>query len=422
MGALAVFLLLLLCSFTTVQASFPDNTAGTEGIMKAAASGWVKKGSVWYYYSGGKAVKSKWITSGGKKYYLQSDGTMAVGWTTIGSKKYFFNASGAMQTGWVKHKNSWYYCSIKDGSMITGKFVKNSKGQTYYFHANGKMAVGFNKIGNYYRYFDANGLMAVGWKKIDNKWYYFNNSGVRRSGLVIDGGKRYYMNSNGIMQTGWMTVNNNRYYADKSGALAIGWVKSGKGNTYYFGATGKQALGLVEIGSKTYYFDKSKNGRMVVSDWVGSRYFGKDGVYIPSYIEGVNMRWPLDSQWSTITSYYGHRESPGGIGSTDHKGIDIGAPMNVKIYAAEAGTIVIRQANNPSAGNYIEINHTNGLNTQYMHMSKFYPGLTVGSKVKKGQIIGYVGSTGNSTGPHLHFGVRRNGTYQNPLDYVKRPS
>lgn len=421
-GCLILSLLLLFSGTVPVSASGFQDVAHSQTLMTASTNGWVKKGNTWYYYKSGKLLKSQWITDGGKKYYLEADGGMAVGWKTIGGQKYYFASSGAMQTGWVKYNGSYYYLSLKSGAMIKGKLVKNRKGQYYYFHTNGKMAVGWVKTGSYYRYFDSNGIMVVGWKKIDNHWYYFNKAGVRRSGLVIDNGKRYYMDSNGIMKTGWMTVNGNRYYADKSGALAIGWVKSAKGNYYYFGSTGKQALGLTKISGKYYYFDKSNNGIMVTDNWVGERYFGSNGVYIPNYTAASDMRWPLDSQWSSISSYFGNRESPGGIGSTNHMGIDIPAPTGTKIYAAAAGTIVYRQANNPSAGNYIEINHSGSLVTQYMHMSRFAPGLTVNSKVKKGQVIGYVGSTGNSTGPHLHFGVKVNGVYKNPLNYVKQPS
>ncbi|MGI6070599.1 MAG: peptidoglycan DD-metalloendopeptidase family protein [Blautia sp.] len=420
-GALILFIMMLMLSgMSTVHASSFDSPSVIEGLLGASKTGWVQKGSQWYYYRSGKPIKNQWLTVGGKKYYLKSDGVMAIGWYTVGNKKYYFNSSGAMQTGWVRWKNSWYYTSKKNGAMLQGQFAKNSKGQYYYFLSNGKMATGFVKVGKYYRYFNSNGIMAVGWKQIDGKWYYFNKSGVRRTGLVIDNGKRYYMNSQGVMQTGWMTVNGNRYYAYKSGELATGWVRSGKGNKYYFSQAGKQALGLTKVGSKYYYFEKENNGIMAVDKTIGGRYFGKDGVYIPNHVAGVNLRWPLDSDCNYITSYFGNRESPGGIGSTNHMGIDIAASTGRKIYAAEAGTIVVRTYSS-SAGNYIEINHTNGLITQYMHQSKFASGLTVGSKVKKGQVIGYVGSTGNSTGPHLHFGVKRNGVYANPLDYVKRP-
>lgn len=418
-------LLLMLAAANAVQAApFASAPAQSSQLLGAAKkNGWVQKGSYWYYYKSGKLLKNKWITDKGKKYYLKSDGKMAVGWTTISGKKYYFNSSGAMQTRWITWKGSKYYCSVKDGSMFAKAFVKNSKGQTYYFQANGKMATGWLKIGQYYRYFNSNGVMAVGWKKIDGKQYYFNKAGVRREGLVIEDGKRYYMGSNGVMKTGWMTVKGHRYYADpKTGALTIGFKRSGAGNTYHFGSTGKQTIGLAKINGKYYYFDPDRNGIMLTNGWYGNKYFGSDGAYIAGYSAASDMRWPLGSQWSYISSYFGNRESPGGIGSTNHMGIDIPADTGEKVYAAAAGTIVVRQANNPSAGNYIEINHGNSLNTQYMHMSKFASGLTVGSKVKKGQVIGYVGSTGNSTGPHLHFGVKQNGVYQNPLNYVKRPS
>lgn len=425
LGVWLLLMLLVFCSLPVTEVSaFSAGSALTQELMTASGkTGWVKKGSYWYYYKKGKLLRNQWLTNKGKKYYLKSDGKMAVGWTTIKGKKYYFNTSGAMQTRWVNYKGAKYYCSIKDGAMITKKFVKNSKGQTYYFQANGKMATGLMKIGQYYRYFGSDGIMTVGWRKIDGKWYYFNKAGVRRVGLVIDNGKRYYMGKDGVMQTGWMTVKGHRYYADpKTGALTIGWKRSGKGNTYHFGSTGKQSIGLTKISGKYYYFDKKHNGIMLVNGWADGRYFGSDGAYIPNYTAASDMRWPLDSRWNTISSYFGNRESPGGIGSTNHMGIDIPANTGAKIYAAAAGTIVIRQANNPSAGNYIEINHGKSLNTQYMHMSRFASGLTVGSKVKKGQVIGYVGSTGNSTGPHLHFGVKRYGVYQNPLNYVKEPS
>ena len=100
------------------------------------------------------------------------------------------------------------------------------------------------------------------------------------------------------------------------------------------------------------------------------------------------------------------------------------AASGTPIYAAASGVIVVRQWSD-SAGYYIQISHgtINGeaLETQYMHQSRFAPGLSVGDRVTKGQLIGYVGSTGNSTGPHLHFGVKSDGQYVDPLDYVSEP-
>ena len=105
---------------------------------------------------------------------------------------------------------------------------------------------------------------------------------------------------------------------------------------------------------------------------------------------------------------------------TNHKGIDIPATIGTPIYAVSSGTIVKREKNS-GFGNWIQISHSNSLCTEYAHMSKFKSGLSVGDKVKKGDVIGYVGSTGTATGPHLHLGVILNGERVDPMRYVKQP-
>lgn len=126
-----------------------------------------------------------------------------------------------------------------------------------------------------------------------------------------------------------------------------------------------------------------------------------------------NLIWPSDC--TTISSYFGNRESPGGIGSTNHKGVDIAAEAGSNIYAAAGGTVTVASYSD-SAGWWIKIDHGNGLCTVYMHCSELY--VASGQEVGQGETIAAVGSTGNSTGPHLHFGVMVNGEYVNPLDYV----
>lgn len=131
----------------------------------------------------------------------------------------------------------------------------------------------------------------------------------------------------------------------------------------------------------------------------------------------TDFMWPIPDS-SRITSRFGPREAPVAGVSNFHKGVDVGAPTGTKIYAAQAGTVVISQYNY-SAGNYIMINHGNGVYTVYMHCSKLL--VSVGDQVAKGDNIGLVGSTGYSTGPHLHFGVRIDGEYKDPLNYVSVP-
>ena len=124
--------------------------------------------------------------------------------------------------------------------------------------------------------------------------------------------------------------------------------------------------------------------------------------------------WPCPAS-KRITSQFGKRKSPTKGGSTYHQGIDIGAPTGSTILAAAAGEVVISKYSY-SGGNYVMIDHGSGIFTIYMHMSK--RGVEVGQEVSQGQKIGEVGSTGISSGPHLHFGIRKNGNYVNPLTFV----
>ena len=103
--------------------------------------------------------------------------------------------------------------------------------------------------------------------------------------------------------------------------------------------------------------------------------------------------------------------------STYHKGVDLAAPSGTPILAAGSGKVVTATYSS-SAGNYIMISHGNRLYTVYMHCSRL--AVSAGKQVTKGQVIGYVGSTGISTGAHLHFGVTKNGSYVNPLNYISR--
>lgn len=112
----------------------------------------------------------------------------------------------------------------------------------------------------------------------------------------------------------------------------------------------------------------------------------------------------------TITSRFGVRSRD------NHKGIDIGAPKGTPIKAATSGTVVHSGNKNDGYGNYIILSHGNGIQTYYAHCSQLL--VSKGENVKQGQVIAKVGSTGISTGNHLHFEVRINGVAQNPQNYV----
>ena len=125
------------------------------------------------------------------------------------------------------------------------------------------------------------------------------------------------------------------------------------------------------------------------------------------------MIFPMDrSRFQLITTYYGEVDS---VHSTPHKGMDYAAPKGTAIYAAKSG-VVETAGTHSSYGKYIFIHHGNGVKTLYAHASALY--VKAGETVTQGQTIAAVGSTGNSTGNHLHFEVIINGTRVNPSNYV----
>ncbi len=131
----------------------------------------------------------------------------------------------------------------------------------------------------------------------------------------------------------------------------------------------------------------------------------------PAPSNGGALIWPVNGP---ITSPYCERRA----WEACHPGLDIGVPEGTPIRAATAGTVVLLQPTAASGGygNYTCIQHTGNLSTCYAHQSRF--GTTAGARVGQGQVIGYVGNTGNSFGAHLHFEVRLNGSVVNPLNYV----
>ena len=129
-----------------------------------------------------------------------------------------------------------------------------------------------------------------------------------------------------------------------------------------------------------------------------------------------NATWvrPLDSL--RITSPFGVRVHPITHVKRSHNGVDFGAPAGTPIYATRAGTVTKAAYQPGGAGYYVSINHGDGFSSIYMHMTNYI--VSTGQTIKQGQVIGYVGSTGLSTGAHLHFGVSYAGKYVNPLAYI----
>ena len=130
------------------------------------------------------------------------------------------------------------------------------------------------------------------------------------------------------------------------------------------------------------------------------------------------MKTPLDG--ARLSSGYGIRKHPIFGYDLMHKGLDFAAPKGTPVFAAGNGTIEYA-GRNGSYGKYIRIRHNGSYKTAYAHLNGYNKGIGKGVRVKQGEIIGYVGSTGRSTGPHLHYEVIFNGEKINPMK-MKLPS
>ncbi|OUW95006.1 MAG: hypothetical protein CBD97_04060 [Pelagibacteraceae bacterium TMED237] len=143
-------------------------------------------------------------------------------------------------------------------------------------------------------------------------------------------------------------------------------------------------------------------------------YFNRAGKNVKKSI----LKTPLDG--ARLSSNFGMRKHPISGYNKMHKGVDFAAPMGTPIYAGGNGVIEYA-GNNGGYGKYIRIRHNNEYKTAYAHLSSFKKGISKGKRVNQGEVIGFVGSTGNSTGPHLHYEILYQNKQINPLK-LKLPS
>lgn len=184
--------------------------------------------------------------------------------------------------------------------------------------------------------------------------------------------------------------------------------------------TSKGEYGKADVMAKATYVNGEETERTILSSVTlkepVTEYRLRGTKVRPTWMPTGSFRWPTSGR---ISSYFGGRKSPGGIGSTNHKGTDIGrVGYTSSVYAAKAGTVIISQKSS-SYGNYVVISHGSGNTTLYAHLSSRK--VSVGDVVQQGQVIGITGSTGHSTGPHLHFEITENGVRINPLSHGAEP-
>jgi murein DD-endopeptidase MepM/ murein hydrolase activator NlpD len=144
-------------------------------------------------------------------------------------------------------------------------------------------------------------------------------------------------------------------------------------------------------------------------------YFDRTGRSLRKFL----LRTPVDG--ARLSSTFGMRRHPILGYSRMHKGVDFAAPTGTPIYAAGSGRVAAA-GRNGSYGNYIRVRHSGEYSTAYAHLSRFAKGIRSGQRVRQGQVIGYVGTTGRSTGPHLHYEVLRNDQQINPLKLKQPPA
>lgn len=192
--------------------------------------------------------------------------------------------------------------------------------------------------------------------------------------------------------------------------------------------TQKGKNGTVQITELTTYIDSKKAYTGIVSEVVTKEPVNeivligtKSNSSASGYAPSKSFIWPARGAYA-ISSYYGYR-SASISGWSYHGGIDIvlgyGSSAGIPVVASASGTVVVANSGWRGYGHTVVIDHGNGIKTRYAHM---YPGsiaVRVGQKVYQGQQIGRIGSTGNSTGPHLHFEVLVNGYKVNPLPYIR---
>ncbi|NQY19972.1 MAG: peptidoglycan DD-metalloendopeptidase family protein [Campylobacteraceae bacterium] len=171
----------------------------------------------------------------------------------------------------------------------------------------------------------------------------------------------------------------------------------------YFG-TPELLAALIEVNKRQFFIFKNVNDGKYYNDKAKSltSYFFK----IPLKYRRISSKF-TKKRWHPILKRY-----------RAHLGVDLAAPRGRNIYASAAGRITFR-GKKGGYGNVIKIKHKNGYLTLYAHMKGFKSGLKRGSRVSQGTLIGYVGSTGRSTGPHLHFGLYKNGRPLNPFKVVR---
>ena len=226
----------------------------------------------------------------------------------------------------------------------------------------------------------------------DYYWYIKNGKVSSETTLVKYGGKYWYV-KNGKMNRATTLVRYGNYY----------W--------YVSNGTTQATTTLVKYNGKYYFVYRGK----VNFNYTGViTYKGRKWQVVKGVVTKKYYTWPTPGNYR-ISEYYGPRVVPTPGASSNHQGLDIACDYGDPVVACASG-IVISAAYNSHNGNYVFINHGGGVVSLYLHNSVVK--VKAGQRVREGQLIALAGSTGVSTGPHLHFGIKVNDEFVNPLLFI----
>nr|WP_072514513.1 peptidoglycan DD-metalloendopeptidase family protein [Ndongobacter massiliensis] len=314
------------------------------------------------YYMGadGARVKSSVVSHNGKLYLLNADGNLNKdnNWVELGGKRYFPNARG---------------------ELYVNRFITFGIECAYWMGADGAMHVGWlNNSGNSY-YLTSDGSAARGWRTIDSKTYYFS--------------PLYYNTYRGFQRTG----DRYHYFNLTNGSLFVGSTR----------VEGAPASLLFE--SRAATTDELSNQYLLRCSFSDLQAQEKEN----ADYRNIDLLWPTPSS-RLITSYFGPRDPL--FGRWMHYGLDIGAPYGSSVIAIKSGKVVYCGWN-AGHGNFIKVAHPDGTHSSYSHLSAFRT--SNGAEVRAGDVIGLIGSTGDSTGPHLHLQIYVQGKPVDPLPLLQ---
>lgn len=317
---------------------------------------------------------------------------------------------------WVEYKGKYYFPST-DGKVYRHAILHFNDTLAYYVNEKGERQNGLVEMNGSLRYFYESGekkdRMATdqGWVWSNNGWLFINEKQAVYHDQFLSFGPniRYYLGADGTIQEGLVPANGTVYRmtGEKGALLQEAGAYTYEGKWYFADAQGEPYRGqIISFGEAEYLMGEDgsrQDGQVTVN---GEEYIANVQEGTVKKIKKYDFLWPVSGR-TRLSSHFGWRWG------RLHKGVDIPGPWGTPIRAAHDAT-VLETGYQSALGNYIKMRGDDGYYTNYFHLSEIL--VSDGQYVREGERIGLMGSTGNSTGSHLHFEVRTGGSMEEPHD------